>query len=723
MALPNVLAPGSKTRTAAAVVGTVPLAAATAIINPLAKAVNDINSSIANNPVNKALDATGGALANAFNKISGREAPRQEKEVATNIKDSTNILQEIKNILEAQAVATGAYQKKDLELKEEQDREEDRRLRSIDRDDPSVIKILQETEKDKKKEGFDPMMMSGFLKKGLALLLTGGIIYMFKDQIGQFVRDISLEYGEDPEDIKEMLPFISPNIDSSLFFKDFNFNDPLSGDFSFPVNTGILDLTPYKFNFDDEKALDNIDLNFNRDIVNSDNFGFNLDTFRSGLDKQYEKMIQPNYLDAIDFGLLGDQKSAYFDANGNFQIPGSTTFYNDMGDLFALNAAGNLLDSTFKVPSNVSYLNEGFKVNYGANRIDLRTNTNQFAGANQALKGNATLEDQVDAEKQNKANNKRRMNYKNFAKANMLVSGLLNGISLFQAEGSFKGQMDILDDITDQYDMIKDDPEAFALMMEMYPDLMELEPLLREMDEKIREDYNREVGKIFAGTLGAVGGGGAMRQLLNALSPLQKFKWLKRIFTIGTAAGAQELAQALYDEQVAELQQSKRPIPHKFDTTMEGYDQLNEYVGMIEQFGSAGIPGLTSIGSGAYELDYRTAAEGSDDAKFIKRFGFDPNNAVINLDTLELEKIEVPENSDVEIDASDANVEINGTDVKELTEEVSAAKELSMLNGNGSGSSNQIVAPTTTTVVTKNDTSYNVGNDSTNILGTQKAVV
>ena len=144
---------------------------------------------------------------------------------------------------------------------------------------------------------------------------------------------------------------------------------------------------------------------------------------------------------------------------------------------------------------------------------------------------------------------------------------------------------------------------------------------------------------------------------------------------------------------------------------------------MIEDFGSAGIPGLTSKGGGAYELDYRTVAEGSDDAKFIERFGFDPNNAVINLDTLELEKIEVPENSDVEIDASDANVEINGTDVKELTEEVSAAKELSMLNGNGSGSSNQIVAPTTTTVVTKNDTSYNVGNDSTNILGSAKAVV
>ena len=79
--------------------------------------------------------------------------------------------------------------------------------------------------------------------------------------------------------------------------------------------------------------------------------------------------------------------------------------------------------------------------------------------------------------------------------------------------------------------------------------------------------------------------------------------------------------------------------------------------------------------------------------------------------------------TEIKIDGENSKIEINGNDVNDLTEEISAAKESAMNNNGNGGSSNQIVAPTTTTVVTKTDTSYNLGNDSTNILGTVKAVV
>lgn len=707
MALPDVLAPGSKTRTAAAVVGSVPLAAATAIINPLAKAVSNINESIANNPVNKALDATGGALANAFNKISGRQAPRQEKDVATNIKDSTNILEQIRDLLEAQAVATGAYQKKDLELKEEQDREEDRRLRKIQKDDKEPgdnIIIENQTEK----EGADPAIFSGFLKKGLSLLLGGGILYMFGGEIMKFLRTISLDEDEIASNIN--LPFI---LDKTQFPS--LYDNPFTDDGLYNFRTsGPLDFTPFNFNLQETLAQNN--LTYNRPDLTPGILGEDFkildpsmyfNNFGTGLSEQYQEMLTENYFKPFD---LSAYQYPIGDGTGTeFRIPQSE-LYGDISNMTSLYSGYNFGMYGLTPKGSATYFNPGFGFNNGGtNPINL--DTKRFAAYDDAFKEGGDVRKQIDAERQNIEQNKKKTKFKNMGKLFLMVDGIMKGLQFLSAEATYEGQMKVLEELTDYYDEIQKDPEIKEAIEYLYPELLKFEDVIRETEEKIMEDYEIERGKIFASTIGAVGTGSVAKIAADILLPTNKAKYtvkfLKFVATGSAGLSGAQLAEMAYEDQMRVLHESRRETPHEFESTFDAFEQLNLYLEMIEEFRQkmANLPGVYDpISSAGFE----------------KFYGFDRDAAEVDLDTMEI----IPKgDAEIKIDGENSKIEINGNDVNDLTEEISAVKESAMLNNGNGGSSNQIVAPTTTTVVTKNDTSYNLGNDSTNILGTVKAVV
>ena len=178
------------------------------------------------------------------------------------------------------------------------------------------------------------------------------------------------------------------------------------------------------------------------------------------------------------------------------------------------------------------------------------------------------------------------------------------------------------------------------------------------------------------------------------------------MFTGSAGLTGAEIAGQQYEERVRELNESNRAVPHQFESTYDTFDEIERYMDMIQNFQTR-----MELLPGVYDP---ISSEG-----FESFYGFDRDAAEVDLDTMEI----IPKgDAEIKIDGENSKIEIDGTDVKELTEEVSAAKELSMLNGNG-GNSTNVVSPTTTTVVTKNDSSYNVSSDSTNILGNAKAVV
>ena len=589
MALPKTLQPGGGVRTAAAVAGAVPLAAATAIINPLAKAVQNINQSIQNNPINKGLDATGGALANAFNKISGREAPRQEKEVATNIKDSTNILEQIRDLLQDQAVATGAYQKKDLELKEEQDREEDRKLRKVQKEDDDHSHNITVDSK-KEKEGADPVALSGFLKKGLSLLLGGGILYMFGDEIMKFFRSLSLDDNEIASN------FDLPNILNKSNFPEL-YDNPLTDDgiYNFNVDTGpgALNLAPFNFNLQDSLAENN--LSYNRPPLKDGLIlpGTNIldptlyyENFGLGLNEQYQGMLQENYLD-----FLNPDAYRYPIGDGTdtqFRLP-QTGFYSDASALTSMYSAYNFGKGYNPfLSTNTTFLNDGFRLNSNLTPIvDGGPNSGQFASPNDAFKDGKNVRDELDAERKNAENRKKKTKFKNMGKLFLVVDGIMKGMQFLSAEATYEGQMRILDELSGYYDDINADPEIKEAIDYLYPELLNFENVIREAEEKVKEDYEIERGKIYAETIGAVGTGAGAKFLSDLVGPGKAkygYKALKFLFTGSAGLTGAEIAGQQYEERVRELNESNRAVPHQFESTYDTFDEIERYMDMIQNF-------------------------------------------------------------------------------------------------------------------------------------------
>ena len=177
------------------------------------------------------------------------------------------------------------------------------------------------------------------------------------------------------------------------------------------------------------------------------------------------------------------------------------------------------------------------------------------------------------------------------------------------------------------------------------------------------------------------------------------------------------------------LQHTMRAEPHVFDNVYDMYEELDNVFGIPE----------TDFYRGTMEdgkvfpqnVERERVATGDEAGQIYKDLKSDPRifgarqSDLENPDSIyyipEGEEIERLKNTPVETPTGNGGG-ASGTDVIETTEEVNERKE--NRGGSQRTSHTNVVAPNTTTVVNRQDNSYNGGGgDSTNILGTQKAVV
>lgn len=736
MALPSPLQPGGSVRTGAAVVGAIPLATAQALVTPLANAVKSLNESVKNNPINKALDASGGAIAAAFNKISGREAPTApEKQVATNIKDSTSLLEDIRNILLDQAIANKVYQKKDLELKEEIDREEDRKLRKIGSEkffkpDASLVSTTTTTSPSAPvKQGMLAETMTDYLKTGLTVMFAGGLLITFKDQILDFLRALFTDPNENAGDPTNQRDNLEVVLDSNTVTANLSFSLP---------------------GFNANAIFSN---NIMTDFSNANTFGEQILISTESLTRD---MFRENYTD-LPFARFpeGHQFAGQYDFS-SFDPSLGGGMVDDTNTLISAYAINQMLGTAGKYGNSIMaermlqrYLPEGVTYSASANRFykdgkmigreavnDLRRASllEKVVGKSSATK----MQDKTKTMDANKTTS--RTGFQKSLSFLQKVSGPLlmmtQAYSGFKIAKSYDEQTQMIDQFEYAYNQLSD--EEKAMLEQMYPDFGDGVKFFAEAREKLFDNMTKSIAEM----IGMLTGAGSAYWLANKISKARSVtknmktgNWMGWLADAAIKGGVVlvggELGKLSVGEITSRLQHTMRAEPHVFKDLYKMYETLDKVFaqGNVQMFrgdmeGPDGELYVTPQNIESVNVD-----TGLGDGTIYGDIMSDPR--ILGATTSDrtdpnspyyIAPDEVIQDGQLILTEPGNGGGASGTDVIESTEEVNERKE----NRGGSQrdlSQTNVVAPNTTTVVNRQDNSYNASGDSTNILATQKAVV